>query len=124
MEEAEQYREQAQKKHQSILKKLQKNKHQDEKQEWEAALVNAEQELQDAEESFRDEENRYQQENSELLALRAHNAKVGADWNQTAPVDTRPTLADFKKTVSDYLAWEVSQLLKRPSENQDEHLKK
>lgn len=52
------------------------------------------------------------------------NPESGADWNQTAPVDTRPTLADFKKTVSDYLAWEVSQLLKRPSENQDEHLKK
>lgn len=32
----------------------------------------------------------------------------GADWNQTAPIDTKPTLEDFKKTVSDYLAWEVS----------------
>ena len=39
----------------------------------------------------------------------------GADWNQTAPIDTRPSLEDFKKTVSDYLAWEVSNLLK----NQD-----
>ncbi|MBQ6272751.1 MAG: N-6 DNA methylase [Oscillospiraceae bacterium] len=37
----------------------------------------------------------------------------GADWNQTAPIDTRPTLEDFKKTVSDYLAWEVSNLLKQ-----------
>jgi len=37
----------------------------------------------------------------------------GADWNQTAPIDTKPTLDDFKKTVSDYLAWEVSCLLKR-----------
>lgn len=36
----------------------------------------------------------------------------GNDWNQTAPVDTKPTLDDFKKTVSDYLAWEVSNLLK------------
>lgn len=35
-----------------------------------------------------------------------------ADWNQSAPIDTKPTLADFKKTVSDYLAWEVSSLLK------------
>ena len=26
----------------------------------------------------------------------------GADWNQTAPIDTKPTLEDFKKTVSDY----------------------
>ena len=39
----------------------------------------------------------------------------GADWNQSAPVDTKPTLADFKKTVSDYLAWEVSSLLKNPT---------
>lgn len=36
----------------------------------------------------------------------------GADWNQSAPVDTKPTLQDFKKTVADYLAWEVSNLLK------------
>ena len=36
----------------------------------------------------------------------------GNDWNQTAPIDTRPTLDDFKKTISDYLAWEVSTLLK------------
>ncbi|MGP1403773.1 MAG: N-6 DNA methylase [Catonella sp.] len=38
--------------------------------------------------------------------------KNGADWNQTAEIDTRPTLKDFKKTVADYLAWEVSNLLK------------
>lgn len=37
----------------------------------------------------------------------------GADWNQTAPIDTKPTLDDFKKTVADYLAWEVSSLLKK-----------
>lgn len=36
----------------------------------------------------------------------------GNDWNQTAPIDTKPTLDDFKRTVSDYLAWEVSTLLK------------
>jgi len=36
----------------------------------------------------------------------------GADWNQSAPIDTKPTLDDFKKTVSDYLAWEVSTILK------------
>lgn len=45
--------------------------------------------------------------------------KNGADWNQTAPIDTRPTLDDFKKTVSDYLAWEVSNLLKRGSRQDD-----
>lgn len=43
----------------------------------------------------------------------------GADWNQTAPIDTKPTLDDFKKTVSDYLAWEVSNLLKNQSAEDD-----
>ena len=43
----------------------------------------------------------------------------GADWNQTAPIDTKPTLEDFKKTVSDYLAWEVSNLLKNQSTGDD-----
>ena len=43
----------------------------------------------------------------------------GADWNQTAPIDTKPTLDDFKKTVSDYLAWEVSNLLKNQSLEDD-----
>ncbi|MDO4997042.1 MAG: N-6 DNA methylase [Neisseria sp.] len=39
----------------------------------------------------------------------------GNDWNfsQHKKIDTKPTLADFKKTVADYLAWEVSQLLKK-----------
>ena len=36
----------------------------------------------------------------------------GNDWNQTVPIDTKPTLEDFKKTVSDYLAWEVTNILK------------
>ncbi len=48
--------------------------------------------------------------------------KNGADWNQTAPIDTKPTLADFKKTVSEYLAWEVSTLLKQ--NNTDDRLGK
>lgn len=43
----------------------------------------------------------------------------GADWNQSAPVDTKPTLADFKKTVADYLAWEVSNLLKQQSNKEE-----
>jgi hypothetical protein len=38
--------------------------------------------------------------------------KNGADWNQSAPIDTKPTLQDFKKTVSGYLSWEVSTTLK------------
>lgn len=43
----------------------------------------------------------------------------GADWNQTAPIDIKPTLEDFKKTVSDYLAWEVSNILKRKGGEDD-----
>lgn len=43
----------------------------------------------------------------------------GADWNQTASIDTKPTLEDFKKTVSDYLAWEVSNLLKNQNLEDD-----
>lgn len=41
----------------------------------------------------------------------------GTDWNFEAHknIDTKPTLTDFKKTVSDYLAWEVSSLLKNQS---------
>jgi len=36
-----------------------------------------------------------------------------ADRNQFAPIDTKPTIEDFKKTVGDYLAWEVSNLIKQ-----------
>ena len=43
----------------------------------------------------------------------------GADWNQTAPIDTKPTLDDFKKTVSDYLSYEVSNLLKTQIKEED-----
>lgn len=46
----------------------------------------------------------------------------GADWNQSAPIDTTPTLKDFKKTVADYLAWKVSNLMKQ--EKEDEASKK
>lgn len=45
--------------------------------------------------------------------------KNGADWNKSAPVDTHPTLADFKKTVADYLAWEVSNLLKQQTDGEN-----
>ena len=43
----------------------------------------------------------------------------GADWNQSAPIDTKPSLEDFKKTISDYLAWEVSNLLKVQKNKED-----
>jgi hypothetical protein len=36
----------------------------------------------------------------------------GDDWNQSAPIDTKPSIQDFEKTLSDYLAWEVSNILK------------
>lgn len=44
----------------------------------------------------------------------------GADWNfdQHKKIDAKPTLADFKKTVADYLAWEVSQLLAKQGDAQ------
>jgi len=41
----------------------------------------------------------------------------GSDWNQTAPIDSKPTIQDFKKTVGDYLAWEVSNILKQNAES-------
>lgn len=45
--------------------------------------------------------------------------KNGADWNQSTPVDSKPTLADFKKTISDYLSWEVSNLIKTQKTRED-----
>ncbi|WP_029906324.1 HsdM family class I SAM-dependent methyltransferase [Mycoplasmopsis opalescens] len=49
----------------------------------------------------------------------------GKDWNfeQHMEVDTNPKLEDFKKTVADYLAWEVSNILKN-SDKESENLKK
>ncbi|TXJ02974.1 MAG: SAM-dependent DNA methyltransferase [Neisseriales bacterium] len=45
----------------------------------------------------------------------------GADWNfdQHKVVDSKPTLEDFKKTVGDYLAWEVSNILKQQNTQSD-----
>ncbi len=43
--------------------------------------------------------------------------KSGKDWNQTAPIDPRPQISDFKKTVSDFLAFEVTNILKNSSGN-------
>ncbi len=49
----------------------------------------------------------------------------GEDWNygHHQKIDTRPTLQDFKKTVGDYLAWEVSNILKQ-SNSEDDRLGK
>lgn len=48
-----------------------------------------------------------------------HNNKIGNDWNfdQHKKIDTKPTLADFKKTVADYLSWEVSQILQNQKDD-------
>lgn len=48
------------------------------------------------------------------------DSESGTDWNKSAPIDTKPTLEDFKKTVRDYLAWEVSNLLKKENKEDDE----
>lgn len=47
--------------------------------------------------------------------------KSGADWNfdQHKIIDTKPTLADFKKCVSEYLAWEVSNVLKNTNKEKE-----
>ena len=47
------------------------------------------------------------------------NPEDGNDWNQMAPVDTKPTLDDFKNTVSAYLAWEVTNVLKEQKTEKD-----
>ncbi|MBP9950075.1 MAG: N-6 DNA methylase [Negativicutes bacterium] len=41
-------------------------------------------------------------------------SESGADWNfdQHKQIDTKPTFDDFRKTVADYLSWEVEQLIK------------
>ncbi len=51
------------------------------------------------------------------------NPLSGEDWNQTAPIDTIPKLEDFKRTVSEHLAWEVANLLREQS-HEDERLGK
>ncbi len=38
--------------------------------------------------------------------------KNGSDWNQNKPTDTKPELEDFKRTIADYLSYEVGLILK------------
>jgi len=40
----------------------------------------------------------------------------GADWNQSAPIDTKPTIQEFKETVSNFLSWDISQILRNQGE--------
>lgn len=43
----------------------------------------------------------------------------GDDWNWNPTIDTCPTLDDFRKTVSDYLSWEVANLIKKQATTED-----
>ncbi|MDL5049640.1 N-6 DNA methylase [Oscillatoria amoena NRMC-F 0135] len=43
----------------------------------------------------------------------------GTDWNQSSPIDVKPNLDDLRKTVSDYLSWELSTLLKQNIRNEE-----
>jgi hypothetical protein len=36
------------------------------------------------------------------------------DWNQIAPVNTKPILGNYIQTVSDYLSWEMSNCINQP----------
>jgi hypothetical protein len=47
------------------------------------------------------------------------NPSDGADWNQSAQGEKRPSLNDFRKTVADFLAWEVSNLIKNQPQTED-----
>ncbi len=51
------------------------------------------------------------------------DTESGADWNQSTPINKKPNFEDFKKTISDYLAWEVSNLIKN-SNKENERLGK
>lgn len=47
--------------------------------------------------------------------------RIGADWTygQHRKIDTVPTEADFRKTVSDYLSWKIGTLIKGEGETED-----
>ena len=45
--------------------------------------------------------------------------KNGADWNQVALQNAKPSLQDFKKTVSEFLTWEVATILKKQNNEDD-----
>lgn len=40
--------------------------------------------------------------------------EVGNDWNfdRHLVVDSKPILDDFRKTIADYLSWEIQQVIK------------
>ena len=50
-----------------------------------------------------------------------HITLNGNDWmyGKHKKIEALPTLDDFKRTVADYLAWEVSNLIKNSSNGED-----
>lgn len=52
-------------------------------------------------------------------AIALSGEKHGEDWNfdQHIKISSIPSIRDFKKTVANYLSWEVSQLLKNKKED-------
>ena len=36
----------------------------------------------------------------------------GSDWNQIAPIDIRPSLADFENVVQEYFSWKIGTIIK------------
>ena len=50
------------------------------------------------------------------------NPLKGDDWNQTAPIDTTPTLSIIQKGISDYLAWEASNILENQKSGDESHI--
>lgn len=41
----------------------------------------------------------------------------GADWNQISPIDITPNYNDFNNTVSTFLSWEITNIIKNGGEN-------
>lgn len=41
----------------------------------------------------------------------------GTDWNQSVPINTKPELEDFQRTVANHLAWEVSHLIQNSNKD-------
>lgn len=43
----------------------------------------------------------------------------GNDWNQSTPIDSKPTLENFKEDISNFLAWEITNILKTRKETEE-----
>lgn len=47
------------------------------------------------------------------------NPDDGTDWNQSVPINTKPELEDFQRTVANHLVWEVSNLIQHSNKDGD-----